>query len=61
MRGRTPEQVREFEKQNIKTAILGRLGEPEDIAKLALFLASEDSSFMTGQTVPVDGGRTDRM
>jgi len=61
VRGRTPEQVKEFEKQNIKTAILGRLGEPEDIAKLALFLASEDSSFMTGQTVPIDGGRTDRM
>jgi NAD(P)-dependent dehydrogenase (short-subunit alcohol dehydrogenase family) len=35
---------------------LGRIGEPEDIAKTAVFLASEASSWMTGQTVVVDGG-----
>jgi NAD(P)-dependent dehydrogenase (short-subunit alcohol dehydrogenase family) len=34
----------------------GRLGEPEDVAKTALFLASEESAFITGQTIPVDGG-----
>jgi NAD(P)-dependent dehydrogenase (short-subunit alcohol dehydrogenase family) len=35
---------------------LGRIGEPEDIAKAVLFLAGEDSSWLTGQTLVVDGG-----
>jgi NAD(P)-dependent dehydrogenase (short-subunit alcohol dehydrogenase family) len=35
---------------------LGRLGDPEDVAKAALFLASDDSSFITGSELFVDGG-----
>ncbi len=35
---------------------LGRLGEPKDIANAALFLASEEASFITGVNLPVDGG-----
>ena len=35
---------------------LGRIAEPDDVARLALFLASEASSFITGETVAVDGG-----
>jgi NAD(P)-dependent dehydrogenase (short-subunit alcohol dehydrogenase family) len=35
---------------------LGRAGTPEDVARLALFLASEDSSWITGAAVPLDGG-----
>ena len=37
---------------------LGRLGRPADIANLALFLASDASSFITGQNFTVDGGET---
>ena len=37
---------------------LGRLGTPRDIANCALFLASEDASYITGTTIIVDGGQT---
>lgn len=35
---------------------MGRMGEPEDIAKVAVFLASDDSGFVTGQNLAVNGG-----
>ena len=44
------------EEQVAKRLPLHRLGEPDDIARTALFLASEASSWMTGQTLVVDGG-----
>lgn len=37
---------------------LGRVGEPDDIAKAALFLCSDDASWITGAILPVDGGIT---
>lgn len=37
---------------------LGRVGEPEDVARAALFLCSDDASWITGVTLPVDGGFT---
>ncbi|MDP7275004.1 MAG: SDR family NAD(P)-dependent oxidoreductase [Planctomycetaceae bacterium] len=37
---------------------LQRLGDPEDVAWLAIFLASDESAFITGATIPVDGGLT---
>jgi len=37
---------------------LGRMGTPADVANLALFLASEDSSWLTGAAIPLDGGVT---
>ena len=42
--------------RNIKRHPLGRFGTPEDVANLALFLASDESSFITGGTHVIDGG-----
>jgi NAD(P)-dependent dehydrogenase (short-subunit alcohol dehydrogenase family) len=41
-----------------KSQPIGRLGRPEELAKAALFLASDDSSFVTGTAMYVDGGQT---
>lgn len=38
------------------TTLMQRLGTPDDIAKLALFLTSDDSSWITGSTITIDGG-----
>lgn len=39
---------------------LGRIGRPEEVASVIAFLASDDAAFMTGITIPVDGGRSIR-
>jgi len=48
----------EYNAQAVAQRPMGRIGTPEEIAKAALFLASDDSSFMTGATLVVDGGGT---
>ena len=46
--------------QIVRQTPMGRFGTPEEIAKAALFLASDDASFMTGAPLVVDGGYTAR-
>lgn len=55
--GLTDEQMAEFVK---RTVPLGRAAQPEEIANVALFLACDESSFITGVPLPVDGGFTAR-
>ncbi|WP_378954432.1 SDR family oxidoreductase [Pelosinus sp. sgz500959] len=50
--GKTPEQIEILSKTNA----FGRLGEPNDIANVVLFLASEESRWITGQTIRINGG-----
>ena len=50
-----PEAAR---KQRIAELPLGRFGKPEDIALMALYLASDESSWVTGTVFPIDGGQT---
>ena len=45
------------EKTILSRTPLGRLGEPDEVAKVAVFLSSDDASYLTGQTVYPDGGR----
>jgi NAD(P)-dependent dehydrogenase (short-subunit alcohol dehydrogenase family) len=61
----TPESREVFRKDKslrdycISTSAAKRLGEPVDVAKVVLFLASDDAVFVSGTGVAVDGGRTD--
>jgi 3-oxoacyl-[acyl-carrier protein] reductase len=46
----------DFEKQMIAQTTLGRMGQPDDIARVAVFLASDDSGWITGERLAVSGG-----
>ena len=55
---RTP-IFKNFDEQRYASMIpMGRVGEPDDVAKVATFLASDDAGYMTGTILTVDGGQT---
>ncbi len=54
--GMTDEQIRAFEADAATKTPLGRSGTPDEIAKAVVFLASDDSSYITGTELFVDGG-----
>lgn len=54
--GLTPEMIPELRKQMIAHTPMGRMGEPHEVARAALFLASDEASFITGIDMLVDGG-----
>ncbi|KAM9305238.1 3-oxoacyl-[acyl-carrier-protein] reductase FabG-like [Gastrophryne carolinensis] len=55
--GMSEEQYQEFLRRTEHTHALGRPGQVEEVARTIAFLASEAASFITGVTMPVDGGR----
>jgi acetoacetyl-CoA reductase len=50
-----PQEV--LEKRILPQIPAGRLGEPEEVARCVLFLASEDAGYITGSTLSVNGGQ----
>ncbi len=54
--GLSEQQIEEFKKNMVGSVPLGRMGDADEIAKAALFLASDDSSYVTGVELFVDGG-----
>jgi NAD(P)-dependent dehydrogenase (short-subunit alcohol dehydrogenase family) len=54
--GLTREQIDEFKASQVATVPMGRMGTPDEVAKAAVFLASDDSSYVTGIELFIDGG-----
>ena len=58
---RTPEQIQDHLEHRKRTVVLGRIGTLDELTTTILFFASDDSSYVTGQCLCVDGGRSDRI
>ena len=56
MRRSNSSQTPTGQREMVGKTLLGRLGRPEEVANVALFLASEESSYVTGVDIVVDGG-----
>ncbi|SEO05259.1 SDR family NAD(P)-dependent oxidoreductase [Paenibacillus sp. OV219] len=52
-----PSLIREY----LKSVPLGRVGQPEEVANMALFLASYESNYVSGQTLVIDGGQLNKL
>ena len=57
--GRTDQEYQDLVKHVAERSMVGRTGEPDDIARAVVFLAAPESGFITAQVLTVDGGRMD--
>jgi NAD(P)-dependent dehydrogenase (short-subunit alcohol dehydrogenase family) len=53
----TAEDPDAFQRAMLSPQLINRMGKPEEVAKLACYLASDDAAFITGAVVPIDGGQ----